>query len=115
MTVCVAGFKAEISFHPVDLNPYHDNFFCKSNSPRFYFASESMQLYHYTQAFPLEAGDTLPGLTIAYDTYGTLNADGSNVVWICHALTASSAVVEWWPGIAGTGYVINPEEHFIVC
>ncbi len=74
-----------------------------------------MQLYHYRQAFPLEAGETLPELTIAYDTFGTLNADGSNVVWICHALTASSAVVEWWPGIAGTGYVINPEEHFIVC
>ena len=74
-----------------------------------------MQLYHYRQAFELEAGGVLPELTIAYDTFGTLNADGSNVVWICHALTASSAVLDWWPGITGSGHVINPEQHFIVC
>lgn len=63
----------------------------------------------------MEAGGTLPGLTIAFDTYGTLNAEGSNVVWICHALTASSAVTAWWPGVAGKGEVIDPERHFIVC
>jgi len=74
-----------------------------------------MQVYHYRQPFPLEAGGTLPGLAIAYDTYGTLNADASNVVWICHALTASSAVLDWWPGVAGQGQVIDPARHFIVC
>ena len=74
-----------------------------------------MQIYHYKQAFHLEAGDTLPELTIAYETYGTLNADRSNVVWVCHALTASAAVVEWWPGIVGEGSVIDPGKHFIVC
>ncbi|HYE54021.1 MAG TPA: homoserine O-acetyltransferase, partial [Chitinophagaceae bacterium] len=74
-----------------------------------------MQLFHYNQPFPLEGGATLPNLTIAYNTYGKLNADRSNVVWVCHALTASSGVTDWWPGVAGEGQVINPNEHFIVC
>ena len=74
-----------------------------------------MEIYYYRQPFKLEAGETLPELTIAYETFGTLNADGSNVVWICHALTASSAVLEWWPGITGNGEVIDPSRHFIVC
>lgn len=74
-----------------------------------------MQVFHYNQPFGLEAGASLPGLTIGYHTYGTLNADGSNVVWVCHALTASSAVLDWWPGIAGAGEVIDPAKHFIVC
>lgn len=67
------------------------------------------------EPFQLENGQTLPGLTIAYHSYGTLNEQKDNVVWVCHALTASSDVFSWWPGLVGEGCVINPEEHFIVC
>jgi homoserine O-acetyltransferase len=74
-----------------------------------------MQHFFYKQSFPLEAGGSLAELEIGYHTYGNLNSDGSNVVWICHALTASSAVADWWPGVVGEGCVINPQEHFIVC
>ena len=62
-----------------------------------------MELFNYNQPFKLEAGAELPGITIAYSTYGQLNADRSNVVWVCHALTANSKVTEWWPGVAGEG------------
>lgn len=75
----------------------------------------SMELFQYDQPFSLETGGTLPALTIAYDTYGRLNAGRSNVVWVCHALTASSDVMEWWPGVAGPGLGIDPQKHFIVC
>ncbi len=74
-----------------------------------------MYSFHYPHTFHLENGSVLPGITVAYHTYGTLNADKSNVVWICHALTANSAAAEWWPGVVGEAAVINPEEHFIVC
>lgn len=74
-----------------------------------------MELFHYNHPFELEAGAVLPSLTIAYNTYGQLNADKSNVVWVCHALTANSSVTEWWPGVAGPGAVIDPAKHFIVC
>lgn len=74
-----------------------------------------MNTFHYQQPFVTETGAVLPELTIAYHTYGTLNEDKSNAVWVCHALTANSDVFEWWPGFIGKGCVINPADHFIVC
>lgn len=75
----------------------------------------SKQIYTYNHAFPLEAGKVLPALEIAYNTYGTLNADKSNVIWICHALTANSDVFDWWPSLCGEGKKYNPKDYFIVC
>ena len=63
----------------------------------------------------MEGGDSLPSITIAYSTYGTMNADKSNVVWVCHALTANSEAAEWWAGLIGSGKVIDTEKYFIVC
>jgi homoserine O-acetyltransferase len=74
-----------------------------------------MNYFHYPHTIALEGGESLPELTIAYSTYGTMNADKSNVVWVCHALTANSEAADWWGGIIGPGQVIDPEKHFIVC
>lgn len=74
-----------------------------------------MNHFYYKQAFELEAGHLLPEVTIAYHTYGQLNPDRSNVVWICHALTANSDAADWWPGVIGDGQVIDPRKYFIVC
>ncbi|HEY0679644.1 MAG TPA: homoserine O-acetyltransferase [Chitinophagaceae bacterium] len=91
------------------------NFFVKVIHQAFTLRANSMEVFYYNQPFELEAGGVLQGLTIAYHTYGNLNADSSNVVWVCHALTASSNVTEWWPGVTGDGCVIDPARHFIVC
>src|SRR5687768_1507702 len=74
-----------------------------------------MEYFHYQQPFVLESGETLPEITIAYHSYGNLNATKNNVIWICHALTANSDVEEWWPGMIGKGLLFDPEEHFIIC
>lgn len=74
-----------------------------------------MEFFHYQHNFQLENGQSLPEISIAYTTYGTLNAEKSNVVWVCHALTANSDVADWWPGVVGNGHVIDPATHFIVC
>jgi homoserine O-acetyltransferase len=74
-----------------------------------------MEYFHYTQPVTLESGGILPEITVAYTTYGKLNADKSNVVWICHALTANADVADWWSGVVGTNHVINPEKYFIIC
>ncbi len=74
-----------------------------------------MTVYKYDKDFKLESGTQLQGIEIAYHTLGTLNADRSNVVWVCHALTANSDVADWWSGVVGSGHVINPEKYFIVC
>ena len=74
-----------------------------------------MQVYHYNDNFLLENGGSLRAITIAYTTLGKLNEDASNVVWICHALTANAEVEKWWPGIVGEGCILDPSKYFIVC
>ncbi|MGZ5191948.1 MAG: homoserine O-acetyltransferase family protein [Flavisolibacter sp.] len=74
-----------------------------------------MNQFHYGQSINLETGEILPELTIAYHTYGKLNASKSNVVWICHALTANSDAESWWPGMIGKNAVLDTEKYFIVC
>ena len=71
----------------------------------------------YTAAEPLllEGGDTLQELRLRYTTYGELNADKSNVVWMFHALTGNSDPMEWWEELVGGNGFIDPERHFIVC
>jgi homoserine O-acetyltransferase len=74
-----------------------------------------MNVFKYTNSFTLESGFTFPEIEIAYTTYGKLNADKSNVVWVCHALTANSDAADWWNGVVGSNHVIDPEKYFIVC
>ncbi len=73
------------------------------------------KIFKYDQQFQLEGGEILPELEIAYHTYGKLNAEKNNVVWVCHALTANSDVFDWWPGLFGENELFNPKDHFIVC
>jgi homoserine O-acetyltransferase len=63
----------------------------------------------------LESGELLYNPQIAYHTYGTLNEDRSNVIWVCHALTADSDICGWWPGLFGDNCLFNPQDHFMVC
>lgn len=69
----------------------------------------------FNTPFPLESGETLPSLTVAYDTFGTLNDDRSNVVWVMHGLTANSDVADWWPHTVESGKFLDPEKYFIIC
>ncbi|HLN56808.1 MAG TPA: homoserine O-acetyltransferase [Bacteroidales bacterium] len=74
-----------------------------------------MKTLKYTQPFTTELGATLPGIEIAYDTWGELNASADNVIWVCHALTANSDVEAWWPGMVGKGLLFDTEKYYIVC
>jgi homoserine O-acetyltransferase len=75
----------------------------------------STQSFTYTGTFELESGQKLQGLEIGFNTYGSLNKNRDNVVWVCHALTANSDVFDWWKGLFGPDDHFNPDEHFIVC
>jgi homoserine O-acetyltransferase len=72
----------------------------------------------------LESGATLEPLRIAYQTYGELNADRSNAVLICHALTGDQHVANahpvtgkpgWWTTLVGPGRPIDTRRFFVVC
>lgn len=74
-----------------------------------------LKVYKHTAPLLLESGATLPGFELGYTTTGTLNADGNNVVWVCHALTGNAQPDEWWPELVGPGKLLNPSRYFIVC
>ena len=63
----------------------------------------------------LENGETLPDITIAYQTWGTLNADKSNAILVNHAMTGWSDVTGWWPQMVGPGLAFDTDKYFIVC
>lgn len=72
----------------------------------------------------LDGGGLLSPVEIGYETYGTLNADGSNAILICHALTGDQHVASphprtgkpgWWTRLVGEGKPIDPARHFIIC
>lgn len=63
----------------------------------------------------LESGEVLPDITIAYQTWGTLNAEGSNAILVNHALTGWSDVPGWWPSIVGPDLPLDSGRFFIIC
>lgn len=63
----------------------------------------------------LESGAVLSPVTIAYQSWGTLNRDRSNAILINHALTGWSDVNSWWPGMVGSGRPFDTDRYFIVC
>ncbi|WP_426302721.1 homoserine O-acetyltransferase MetX [Arthrobacter sp. R-11] len=72
-------------------------------------------------ALELEAGGFLPDVLLAYESWGTLNADASNAVLIEHALTGSTHVARggsdeegWWEQLVGPGATIDTERWFVV-
>ncbi|WP_040680316.1 homoserine O-acetyltransferase family protein [Niabella aurantiaca] len=73
------------------------------------------KIFTHTGPFELESGAIFQNLRLAYTTYGTVNGDQSNIIWIFHALTANSNPHEWWPEMIGPGKVFDPARDFIIC
>ena len=67
------------------------------------------------KSFRLENGFVFEEVTVGLHTFGKPNAAKSNIVWVCHGLTANSDVCEWWSGLFGEQRLFNPDQHFIVC
>jgi homoserine O-acetyltransferase len=71
--------------------------------------------FNYPDAFELESGEVLPGFRLRYTTLGQLNTDKNNTVWVCHALTGSADVTQWWAPLFTGESIFNPEKYFIIC
>ncbi|OAV99398.1 homoserine O-acetyltransferase [Puccinia triticina 1-1 BBBD Race 1] len=65
--------------------------------------------------FKLTSGVLLTDVPLAYRTWGKLNAEGTNCMVICHALTGSADVEDWWGPLVGPGLVFDPTRYFIFC
>jgi homoserine O-acetyltransferase len=96
--------------------------------------STTCQFYHHRAPFTLRSGETLPGFTLAYETYGRLNAEKSNVVLLFHALSGSQHAAGfcgevpgtedrwtedcqtgWWSDFIGVGKALDTSKWFVVC
>jgi homoserine O-acetyltransferase len=76
------------------------------------------------QPLELDSGGRIEGLEIAYRTWGALNAERSNAILVCHALTLDQHVTGrhpltgkpgWWSRLVGPGLPLDPARHFIIC
>ena len=82
------------------------------------------QRAHFAEPLQLTCGASLPGFELAFETYGTLNAERSNAVLICHALNASHHVagwyegepdnVGWWDNMVGPGKPLDTNRFFVI-
>jgi len=81
------------------------------------------KIANFTSPLYLESGRILEPYQIAYETYGTLNADKSNVIVICHALSGSHHVAGtyphdkkagWWDGLIGSGKTVDTDKFFVI-
>jgi homoserine O-acetyltransferase len=81
------------------------------------------QTYHHPHPFPLDYGGHLPSFSLAYETWGTLNADKSNAVLLHTGLSASShahSTLEnpaegWWEKFIGPGKALDTDRFFVIC
>ena len=65
--------------------------------------------------FTLESGQQLDRVHVAYNTWGSLNGEADNALLICHALTGSSDVEDWWKPLIGRGKAFDTSRFFIIC
>ncbi|GKS83111.1 homoserine O-acetyltransferase [Acidovorax sp. SUPP1855] len=82
------------------------------------------QSLHFADALPLQGGGAIRDYTLAFETYGTLNADRSNAVLVCHALNASHHVAGvyegqprsegWWNNMIGPGKPVDTNRFFVI-
>src|SRR6186713_3475985 len=82
------------------------------------------QSMHFAAPLPLASGSVLRDYTLAYETYGTLNASRSNAVLVCHALNASHHVAGtyagqpksegWWDNLIGPGRPVDTDHFFVI-
>ncbi|MDQ7989936.1 MAG: homoserine O-acetyltransferase [Candidatus Dactylopiibacterium sp.] len=84
----------------------------------------SAQTAHFTEALPLRAGGALADYDLVFETYGTLNAERSNAVLVCHALSGSHHLAGrydgqtrdsgWWNNLIGPGKPLDTDKFFVI-
>src|SRR6516162_3454842 len=107
-----------MSFPPSDLAPP------RPAEPRLDPTTRPGHRLWVDEPLALDCGVSLGPYAIAYQTYGRLNADKSNAVLVCHALTGDQYVAEphpitgkpgWWEAVVGPGRPVDTDRFFVIC
>ena len=99
-------------------------------SPRRLQAADDVGLvqardFTHPEAFTFTSGQSIPGFTLRYETYGVLNATRDNAVLVCHALSGdhhcagwhaeTDAKPGWWNNLIGPGKAVDTRRFFVIC
>ncbi|MBI4418935.1 MAG: homoserine O-acetyltransferase [Ignavibacteriales bacterium] len=88
------------------------------------FVETKFVSFFHENPLELQGGGFLSPVTVAYETYGKLNALGTNAILVCHALTANAHAAGyhqgepqpgWWDGLIGPGKALDTDRFFVVC
>ncbi len=84
-----------------------------------------VELFNQTSPLALDCGIDFSPVTVAYETYGTMNARGDNAILVCHALTGSAhaagysteepSSLGWWDACIGPGKALDTDKYFVIC
>ncbi len=86
--------------------------------------TQRVGLFDETRPLALESGHQLAPVEVAFETYGTLDANRSNAIFICHALTGDAHAAGhhgdptrpgWWDNFIGPGKPVDTDRFFVVC
>ncbi|MDO5533419.1 MAG: homoserine O-acetyltransferase [Propionibacteriaceae bacterium] len=86
--------------------------------------TSTVRLFNEDAPLVLASGETLAPVDVAYETYGVLDAEASNAVFICHALTgdahaagyhADATRPGWWDNLIGPGKPLDTDRFFVIC
>lgn len=76
---------------------------------------DQYHLWETNEPFTVESGDELPGLQLAYHSWGRLNADRDNAILVVPALTGNSNARDWWGPLIGAGRPLDTDQHCVIC
>lgn len=88
-------------------------------------STKYVMLFDDTNPLLMDSGAQLSPVTVAYETYGELNTDGTNAILVCHALTGSAHAagyssedpksIGWWDSFIGEGKPLDTSKYFVIC
>jgi homoserine O-acetyltransferase len=87
--------------------------------------TKSVELFSASVPLHMDCGERLSPVTVAYETYGELNAAADNAILVCHALTGSAHAAGistddpksagWWDSFIGDGKTLDTRKYFVIC
>ena len=87
--------------------------------------TKSVELFSASDPLHMDCGERLSPVTVAYETYGELNAAADNAILVCHALTGSAHAAGlstgdpksagWWDSFIGVGKTLDTKKYFVIC